>query len=123
LYRTGTAESIQLGGVIRDIVRFGDPIKEEVRPEGAASITVFAPSTGTLLILELRGSSRYPVAVSMGVEFRLWERLRIRMGTGRNPSTYSVGLGMKVSFFTIDLGVEEHTVLGQTRSVSITLFP
>lgn len=123
LYRTGTAQSVRLGGVIRDIVRFGDPIKEEVRPEGAASISLFTPSTGTLLILELRGSSRYPVAVSMGVEFRLWESLRIRMGTGRNPSLYSVGLGVKISFLSIDLGVEEHNVLGQTRSVSITFTP
>jgi hypothetical protein len=122
-FRATGKQRIQVGGTLKNLLGFGDPVKSEVRPEGAVSISAFLPSTSTLLLFELRITSRYPSALSAGVEFALWKNVRVRMGTGKNPSLYSVGVGIMAAGFRIDLGVEEHTVLGQTRSVSISFSP
>jgi hypothetical protein len=119
----GEKGGMRVGGVLRDVIRFGSRVREEVRPTVAVSATVSLPSTGALLLAEVRGSSRYPISFSLGIESGLWKTVMLRMGLGKNPSIYSVGLGVSISFFRVDLGIEEHSLLGQTRSVSITITP
>ena len=114
---------IVLGAVLRDIVRFGDSIKEEVRPVTALSASLRIPSTMTIILFEMKESSRYPPEFCLGVETELWRGGSVRVGMGKDPSLCSVGLGIRISFFQIDLGVEEHSDLGQTRSISISFTP
>ncbi len=122
-FATGESRGLRFGATVRDIFRFGARVRDEVRPTAAVSASLTLPSTDSVVLVEIRRQSLSGDAVSLGLETRIWRTVFLRMGACSDPSLYSVGLSIVLSFLSVDVGVEEHTVLGQTRSVGITLFP
>jgi hypothetical protein len=119
----GGEGALHLAFVLRDAASFGSGLRKETRPTGAVSASVRFADTGTAFFLELRGTSDQFTSLSLGLESRLMGPVSFRMGMGRNPSLFSMGLGVSLAILRVDLGVEEHASLGQTRCASITLFP
>lgn len=114
---------VRLACVLRDAASVGDDLRRELRATAAVSAAVELPRTVTVLYLELRGTSGQFATASLGLESKLLGPVSFRMGMGRNPSLFSVGLGVRLDFLRMDLGVEEHLDLGQTRSGAITFLP
>jgi hypothetical protein len=117
------AHGVGLAFVLRDALRFGGGLESDLRPTGIASAAVGLPHSGASVYCEIRGTSRHPLSMSVGLEAKLIGSVSLRMGMGKNPSLFSIGLGVRTSPVHVDIGVEEHSALGQTRSASLTLFP
>jgi hypothetical protein len=122
-FATREDRRIRFGAALRNLFRFGASVRSEVRPSAAVGASLSLPSTGSLVLVEIRRRSLCGDEVSFGLETRLWRTIVLRMGACSDPPLYSIGLSLGLSFLSVDVSVEEHTVLGQTRSIGMTLFP
>jgi len=79
------------------------------------------PIQGFLLSVEIDKDERFAPELKGGCEIRPLSTLSLRWGFGRDPSFFSLGIGLSWGIFTCDYGFTSHPVLGATHQSSITI--
>ena len=58
--------------------------------------------------------------VRYGVEYNIVDFVSVRFGLSNYPVRYSGGVGIKLSRFQLDYGVDNHQLLGFTHQITLT---
>jgi hypothetical protein len=64
---------------------------------------------------------RYNASLQAGINYDIIENISLRSGFSNNPSSYSGGLGINYSFFSIDYALINHPDLGLTHQAGIII--
>lgn len=80
----------------------------------------YRPMAHVLAMLELEKEER--VRVRMGMEYDYRGTLFFRAGMATNPMTATFGIGVRMSWLTVDIGAGVHRVLGITPQTTLTLW-
>jgi len=64
---------------------------------------------------------RYDAALQAGINYDIIENISLRSGFSNNPSSYSGGMGINYSFFSLDYAVINHPDLGLTHQAGIII--
>ncbi len=80
-----------------------------------------APRPGLLLNLEVFKDVRFDAEIRFGAEFRPFEQLAVRAGTGNNPDRFTTGFGLMINPFIVDYAFFSHSDLGLTHQVSLSI--
>lgn len=64
---------------------------------------------------------RYNFALHAGINYDIIDNISLRSGFSDNPNSYSGGLGINYSFFSIDYAVFNHPDLGLTHQAGILI--
>lgn len=69
---------------------------------------------------ELENSSIYGTSVRGGMSYDILDNVVARVGAASNPALVSIGLGVKLSTFNLDMAVQSIRYVGRTASGSIS---
>ena len=124
--------SIQLSLLykIMDQLDFGlvlnNPIKQKLNASDKESLSsslviglAYHPSEKMLLALQLQKDLKYPLYLSLGVEYQIHKILFARFGVAINPMLLSGGLGLRLKSFDLDLSSSWDLNLGFSPQLSI----
>jgi len=132
-YGTAGTLGINAGILIRltDDLRWGTfatnvnaPRIGEIRerlPQTFATGVAFQPVEEAVLALDLFKDVRFPMELRFGVEYAPVALLRLRAGTGTEPSSLSAGAGLRYDFVGLDYAFTAHPELGVTHQISLLL--
>ena len=81
----------------------------------------YAPTSDAVLVADLEKDIRYAVELHVGVQYSPLEVLALRAGTISEPSVLSVGLGIHYSLIRLDYAFTNHSDLGATHHISLSL--
>ena len=112
---------IQWGAVITNVNRGRIGEQPEVLPQVVRTGLAYIPKQGYLLALEVVAENPYPVQLRGGIEIHPIKSLFLRCGFSREPSMYSVGIGIDWRSVRFDYALNTHLVLGSTHQGSITI--
>ncbi len=83
--------------------------------------TAWRPVEGLLTVVEADSDER--LRIRGGVEYCYRSHYFIRAGMATAPTTLTFGLGLRRSFYAIDLAIESHEHLGITPQITLALCP
>jgi hypothetical protein len=105
--------------------RVHNPVRQEIT-EGEFLPTLFetglayTPSEKLLIVLEMEKDIDFPARVKSGLEYRLAEPLRLRIGVASNPVSYGFGIGIELpGNIKIDVASNYHQILGFSPAFSL----
>ena len=81
----------------------------------------YAPLHGFIVACDIAEDPRFPAEVRLGAEFVVAEFLSLRAGTSMDPSSFSVGIGVRVLPIEIDYAFSRHQELGYTHRFGLCL--
>ena len=93
--------------------------EEDIIPSQFNIGASYLPSEKVMITAEVEKDIDYPYSLRAGVEYRVVEKLSLRVGGGSYPSQTGFGLGLHLKSIQIDLSSAYHWVLGFTPSISI----
>lgn len=65
---------------------------------------------------------RFEKSLRGGVEIKIIEDLKGRLGISTEPNTYSFGLGYEMSMFEVNLAVQRHYLLGLSPGLDLNIY-
>ncbi len=132
-YGSAGALGIDLGILIPliDKLRWGISMKNINSPKiGSSSEKIpqcltggfaFLPLENLSLMLDVQKETSFEPSTRFGFEYRVVDAIALRGGYCNEPASYSTGIGIRYSFFSIDYAVSIHPILGWTHSFSVTI--
>ncbi len=80
----------------------------------------YQPSEKVTILAEVEKDIEFPARFRAGIEYELVEALLLRIGVASSPSTFSAGIGYRISKqWTLDFGSSYHQYLGFTPGLSL----
>jgi len=73
------------------------------------------------LNLALEKDIRYKPSVKLGIDYDIIQYISLRAGVANEPSTFSAGVGINYSIFSLDYALFKHPDLGLTHQAGIVL--
>lgn len=77
-------------------------------------------SSQLITFIEAEKNSLYPLNVKVGLEYNIKDLFYLRTGVTTNPVKMSMGFGLILKRFFIDIASTYHTVLGFSPCISLT---
>ncbi len=93
--------------------------EEDIIPAQFNVGVAYLPSEKVMVTAEVEKDIDFPFSIRAGVEYRVVEKLSLRVGTGSQPTQTGFGLGVHLKSIDIDLASSYHWVLGFTPSISV----
>ncbi len=97
-------------------------IAKEKLPQVFVTGLSYSPIPEATIAADIEKDIRYPAELHVGIEYTLMELLDLRAGTTSDPSTLSAGLGIHYSIVQLDYAFTDHTELGATHQVSLSVY-
>lgn len=90
-------------------------------PQVFSTGLVYFPVPDAAIAADLEKDIRFPVEVHLGMQYRLLDLLSLRVGTIAEPSMFSAGIGLRLSFAGFDYSFTNHSDLGPTHGFSLSI--
>jgi hypothetical protein len=94
----------------------------EKLPQVFVTGIAYSPIPELTLAADLEKDVRYPVELHAGVQYMFLDLLAARVGTTNDPSILSAGLGIHYSLIQLDYAFTNHSELGATHQMSLSLY-
>lgn len=91
-------------------------------PQGVVTSVAYNIFENLLVILAMDKTLKYPLRISGGAEYKIFNRLFLRGGLQSNPSRFSAGLGLKFGDFIIDYGYFTHAELNGQHYLTLKYY-
>lgn len=79
----------------------------------------YQPYYGVITTLELTKELKGDTSVAAGIEYSLFESMKLRAGVHNNPAVYSAGAGFEVKGMLVDYGFTYHSDLDPTHHFQV----
>jgi len=79
----------------------------------------YQPYYGVMTTLELTKELKGDTSVAAGIEYTLYEAMKLRAGVHNNPAVYSAGVGFNVRGMLVDYGFTYHSDLDPTHHFQV----
>ncbi|MFA7055927.1 MAG: hypothetical protein WC155_00020 [Candidatus Cloacimonadales bacterium] len=79
----------------------------------------YEPYYGVITSLELTKELKGDTSVAAGIEYELFEMMKLRAGVHNNPAVYSAGVGFNIKGMNIDYGFTYHSNLDPTHHFQV----
>ncbi len=80
---------------------------------------LYKPQKNIFLSSEIEKNTDQQVAVKVGLEYQIWEKIFVRTGVGARPLTQHFGAGLKTKKFFFDYAVHASQQLGWSHHLSL----
>lgn len=81
----------------------------------------YQPVPSLAFVLDYEKEIGFSGTPKFGSEYRVIDEVALRAGFVDEPTLYTLGIGVRYSFFEVDYGVTIHRELGLTHQASVTL--
>jgi len=96
--------------------------KREKLPQSLTFGLAYSPSDEVLLAVDMVKDVKFPAELRAGIEYTVLRALSLRMGTTRQPSSWSAGCGIHLSTIDFDYAFSRHDQLGWVHRLGLSLF-
>lgn len=94
----------------------------EKLPQVFTTGLAYSPIPEATLLVDIEKDVRYPMELHAGIEYVILDLLSLRAGTISDPSVLSAGIGIRYSIVALDYAFTNHTELGATHQMSLSLY-
>lgn len=94
---------------------------KEKLPQSITSGFAYLPFDKLNLMFDFQKETSFAPSARFGFEYWAVDAIALRGGFCNEPASYSSGIGIRYSFFSIDYALSIHPVLGWTHSFSVTI--
>lgn len=112
-------ESVDVGFSLHNIIASTLGRINEKMPKVFAMGACWSPLHDLHVSIEMEKDIRFPASVKMGIEQIVFAVVALRAGVADNPDKYSIGIGVRYSFFEFGYAGYSHPDLGWTHQIEL----
>ncbi|MCS7229844.1 MAG: hypothetical protein RMJ81_05845 [Candidatus Kryptonium sp.] len=113
-------KSIRFGFVLKNLVADKIGKAKERMPKEIEFGFAFLPYDNLIISASAHKEINFREGLKYGLEYTIANIVMLRFGLSNYPIQYSGGIGVKLSIFQFDYGVDNHQLLGLTHQITLT---
>lgn len=115
------AKFLKFGFVVKNLISGKIGEAQERLPKEIDLGIALMPYSNLIVSMGVYKELTFRECVRYGVEYNIVDFVSVRFGLSNYPVRYSGGVGIKLSRFQLDYGIDNHQLLGLTHQITLTV--